>query len=40
VVRSITSRSATSKVHKLGTAILLVEQNVSRALTLVERAYV
>ncbi len=28
------------EIHKLGTAILLVEQNVSRALTLVERAYV
>jgi branched-chain amino acid transport system ATP-binding protein len=27
-------------IHKLGTAILLVEQNVSRALTLVQRAYV
>jgi len=27
-------------IHKLGTAILLVEQNVSRALTLVKRAYV
>ena len=27
-------------IHKMGTAILLVEQNVSRALTLVERAYV
>ena len=28
------------EIHKLGTAILLVEQNVSRALTLVGRAYV
>jgi branched-chain amino acid transport system ATP-binding protein len=28
------------EIHALGTAILLVEQNVSRALTLVERAYV
>jgi branched-chain amino acid transport system ATP-binding protein len=28
------------EIHKLGTAILLVEQNVSRALTLVARAYV
>jgi branched-chain amino acid transport system ATP-binding protein len=28
------------EIHKLGTSILLVEQNVSRALTLVERAYV
>src|SRR5215470_9219561 len=28
------------EIHKLGTAILLVEQNVSRALTLVQRAYV
>ena len=28
------------EIHKLGTAILLVEQNVARALTLVERAYV
>jgi len=28
------------EIHKMGTAILLVEQNVSRALTLVERAYV
>ncbi len=29
-----------SEIHKLGTAILLVEQNVSRALSLVQRAYV
>jgi branched-chain amino acid transport system ATP-binding protein len=29
-----------AEIHKMGTAILLVEQNVSRALTLVERAYV
>jgi branched-chain amino acid transport system ATP-binding protein len=29
-----------AEIHKLGTAILLVEQNVSRALTLVARAYV
>jgi branched-chain amino acid transport system ATP-binding protein len=28
------------EIHKMGTSILLVEQNVSRALTLVERAYV
>jgi branched-chain amino acid transport system ATP-binding protein len=28
------------EIHKLGTAILLVEQNVSRALSLVSRAYV
>jgi branched-chain amino acid transport system ATP-binding protein len=28
------------EIHALGTAILLVEQNVSRALTLVHRAYV
>ena len=28
------------EIHDLGTAILLVEQNVSRALTLVQRAYV
>jgi branched-chain amino acid transport system ATP-binding protein len=28
------------EIHKLGTAILLVEQNVSRALSLVTRAYV
>jgi branched-chain amino acid transport system ATP-binding protein len=28
------------EIHKMGTAILLVEQNVSRALTLVGRAYV
>jgi branched-chain amino acid transport system ATP-binding protein len=28
------------EIHKLGTAILLVEQNVARALTLVQRAYV
>jgi branched-chain amino acid transport system ATP-binding protein len=28
------------EVHAMGTAILLVEQNVSRALTLVQRAYV
>jgi branched-chain amino acid transport system ATP-binding protein len=28
------------EIHVLGTAILLVEQNVSRALTLVQRAYV
>jgi branched-chain amino acid transport system ATP-binding protein len=29
-----------TEIHKMGTAILLVEQNVSRALSLVERAYV
>jgi branched-chain amino acid transport system ATP-binding protein len=29
-----------NEIHKSGTAILLVEQNVSRALTLVDRAYV
>jgi branched-chain amino acid transport system ATP-binding protein len=29
-----------SEIHKMGTAILLVEQNVSRALALVQRAYV
>jgi branched-chain amino acid transport system ATP-binding protein len=28
------------EIHAMGTAILLVEQNVSRALTLVKRAYV
>jgi branched-chain amino acid transport system ATP-binding protein len=28
------------EIHALGMAILLVEQNVSRALTLVQRAYV
>ena len=28
------------KIHAMGTAILLVEQNVARALTLVQRAYV
>jgi branched-chain amino acid transport system ATP-binding protein len=28
------------EIHALGTSILLVEQNVSRALTLVQRAYV
>jgi branched-chain amino acid transport system ATP-binding protein len=28
------------EIHAMGTAILLVEQNVGRALTLVERAYV
>ena len=28
------------EIHKMGTAILLVEQNVSRALSLVKRAYV
>jgi branched-chain amino acid transport system ATP-binding protein len=28
------------EIHKMGTAILLVEQNVSRALTLVQRSYV
>ncbi len=28
------------EIHAMGMAILLVEQNVSRALTLVERAYV
>jgi branched-chain amino acid transport system ATP-binding protein len=28
------------EIHSMGTAILLVEQNVSRALTLVQRAYV
>jgi len=30
----------TGEIHKMGTAILLVEQNVSRALSLVARAYV
>jgi len=29
-----------AEIHKMGTAILLVEQNVSRALSLVRRAYV
>jgi branched-chain amino acid transport system ATP-binding protein len=29
-----------AEIHRLGTAILLVEQNVSRALSLVQRAYV
>jgi len=29
-----------SEIHKMGTALLLVEQNVSRALGLVQRAYV
>ncbi len=28
------------EIHRMGTAILLVEQNVSRALALVQRAYV
>jgi branched-chain amino acid transport system ATP-binding protein len=28
------------EIHRMGTSILLVEQNVSRALTLVDRAYV
>jgi len=28
------------EIHKMGTSILLVEQNVSRALSLVQRAYV
>jgi len=28
-----------AEIHKMGTAILLVEQNVSRALSLVDRAY-
>jgi branched-chain amino acid transport system ATP-binding protein len=28
------------EIHSMGTAILLVEQNVARALTLVQRAYV
>jgi ABC-type branched-subunit amino acid transport system ATPase component len=28
------------KIHKMGTSILLVELNISRALTLVDRAYV
>ena len=28
------------EIHRMGTAILLVEQNVSRALSLVQRAYV
>ncbi len=31
---------AIQKIHSMGTAILLVEQNASRALTLVRRAYV
>jgi branched-chain amino acid transport system ATP-binding protein len=31
---------AIQKIHALGTSILLVEQNASRALTLVQRAYV
>jgi branched-chain amino acid transport system ATP-binding protein len=29
-----------AEIHKMGTAILLVEQNISRALSLVQRAYV
>jgi branched-chain amino acid transport system ATP-binding protein len=29
-----------AEIHKMGTAVLLVEQNVGRALTLVQRAYV
>ena len=29
-----------AEIHRMGTAVLLVEQNVSRALTLVQRAYV
>jgi branched-chain amino acid transport system ATP-binding protein len=29
-----------AEIHRMGTAILLVEQNVSRALALVQRAYV
>jgi branched-chain amino acid transport system ATP-binding protein len=29
-----------AEVHAMGTAILLVEQNVSRALSMVQRAYV
>ena len=29
-----------AQIHKMGTALLLVEQNVSRALSLVQRAYV
>jgi branched-chain amino acid transport system ATP-binding protein len=28
------------EIHAMGTAVLLVEQNVNRALTLVQRAYV
>jgi branched-chain amino acid transport system ATP-binding protein len=31
---------AIDRIHRMGTAILLVEQNVSRALALVQRAYV
>jgi branched-chain amino acid transport system ATP-binding protein len=31
---------AIQKIHSMGTAVLLVEQNASRALTLVRRAYV
>ena len=39
VVTDITFQKI-QEIHSMGTAILLVEQNVSRALTLVQRAYV
>ncbi len=39
VVTDITFQKI-SEIHAMGTAILLVEQNVSRALSLVQRAYV
>ena len=39
VVTDITFQKI-QEIHAMGTAILLVEQNVSRALTLVQRAYV
>jgi len=35
-----TTFEKSQEIHAMGTAILLVEQNVSRALTLVQRAYV
>lgn len=39
VMTDVTFRKI-QEIHAMGTAILLVEQNVSRALTLVQRAYV
>ena len=40
LVATLLPLGALGEIHKMGTAILLVEQNVSRALALVQRAYV